>query len=178
MPRFASQQIHYSLQARDAENELLPAAADQGLGVLVWSPLAGGLLSGKYTRGENGAVDGPKGSRLLTEWDEPPIDFPERLFATIDVLQKIAGDHGVSAAQVALAWLLTRPTVTSLVVGARTTEQLEDNLACVDLALEQDEIDRLEQVSRPALLYPYWHQRNTAAERLSAADRVLLDPYL
>jgi aryl-alcohol dehydrogenase-like predicted oxidoreductase len=178
LPRFACQQIYYSLQSRDAEYELLPAAADQGLGVLVWSPLAGGLLSGKYTRGRDRQLKGPKGSRLLGEWDEPPIDFPDRLFATIEVLTGIGRAHRVSAAQVALAWLLTRTTVTSLIIGARTDKQLADNLAAADLRLDADEIAALEAVSRPALLYPYWHQRNTASERLSAADRVLLEPYL
>lgn len=176
--RFVSQQIYYSLQARDAENELLPAACDQGLGVLVWSPLAGGLLSGKYARGTDGQLDGPKGSRLLSEWNEPPIDFPDRLFATIDVLKQVATAHEVSAAQVALAWLLTRPTVTSLIVGARTEQQLADNLGAAELILSDDELGRLEQVSRPPLLYPYWHQANTAADRLSAADRILLGPHL
>jgi aryl-alcohol dehydrogenase-like predicted oxidoreductase len=178
LPRFASEQIYYSLQARDAENELLPAAKDQGLGVLVWSPLAGGLLSGKYSRGRDGEVKGPKGSRLLSEWSEPPIDFPDRLFKTVDALKRVGRAHGVSAAQVALAWLLTRPAVTSLVVGARTDKQLADNLAAADLALTADQVAKLEKVSRPPLLYPYWHQRNTANERLSSADRVLLEPYL
>jgi aryl-alcohol dehydrogenase-like predicted oxidoreductase len=178
LPRFASQQIYYSLQARDAENELLPAAVDQGLGVLVWSPLAGGLLSGKYSRGKDGEVKGPKGSRQLSDWDEPPIDFPDRLFKTIDALKRVGRAHGVSAAQVALAWLLARPAVTSLVIGARNEKQLEDNLAAAELELTPTEIARLEAVSRPPLLYPYWHQRNSASERLSPADRVLLDPYL
>jgi aryl-alcohol dehydrogenase-like predicted oxidoreductase len=178
LPRFASEQIYYSLQARDAENELLPAAVDQGLGVLVWSPLAGGLLSGKYTRGTDGEVKGPKGSRQLTDWSEPPIDFPDRLFKTIDALKKIGRAHSVSAAQVALAWLLTRPAVTSVIIGARTDKQLEDNLAAADLELDPKEVARLEAVSRPPLLYQYWHQRNSANERLSAADRVLLDSYL
>jgi aryl-alcohol dehydrogenase-like predicted oxidoreductase len=178
LPRFVSQQIYYSLQARDAENELLPAAVDQGLGVLVWSPLAGGLLSGKYSRGKDGEVKGPKGSRQLSDWDEPPIDFPDRLFKTIDALKRVGRAHGVSAAQVALAWLLARPAVTSLVIGARNEKQLEDNLAAAELELTGTEIARLEAVSRPPLLYPYWHQRNSASERLSAADRVLLDPYL
>ncbi|HZC74031.1 MAG TPA: aldo/keto reductase [Jatrophihabitans sp.] len=178
LPRFASQQIYYSLQARDAELELLPAAADQGLGVLVWSPLAGGLLSGKYSRGRDGELKGPKGARQLTDWGEPPIDFPDRLFRTIDALKKVAKVHGVSAAQVALAWLLTRPTVTSVIVGARTEKQLADNLAAADLTLSEAEFAKLENVSRPPLPYPHWHQRNSASERLSAADRVLLEPYL
>ncbi|SHN74585.1 aldo/keto reductase [Cryptosporangium aurantiacum] len=178
LPRFASEQIYYSLQGRDAENELLPAAVDQGLGVLVWSPLAGGLLSGKYSRGSDGQLQGPAGARQLTEWSEPPIDAPDRLFATIDTLRSVADGHGVSAAQVALAWLLTRPAVTSLIVGARTESQLADNLGAAELTLSADEIAELERVSRPPLLYPYWHQAATARDRLGAADRVLLDPYL
>jgi aryl-alcohol dehydrogenase-like predicted oxidoreductase len=178
LPRFAAEQVYYSLQARDAELELLPAAADQGLGVLVWSPLAGGLLSGKYSRARDGSLKGPKGSRHIGDWSEPPIDFPDRLFATIDALKKVAKGRGVSAAQVALAWLLARPTVSSLVIGARTDAQLADNLAAADLVLTDEETATLEQVSRPPLPYPYWHQRAAAADRLSAADRVLLDPYL
>ena len=176
--RFSSEQIYYSLHGREAENELLPAAVDQGLGVLVWSPLAGGLLSGKYTRGADGQLDGPKGSRHIGDWSEPPIDYPDRLFATLDVVRKIADGHGVSGAQVSLAWLLSRPAVTSLIVGARTEEQLADNLAAADLTLSAAEIAELEQVSRPPLLYPYWHQAAAAKDRLSPADRVLLEQYL
>jgi aryl-alcohol dehydrogenase-like predicted oxidoreductase len=178
LPRFASEQIYYSLHGRDAENELLPAAVDQGLGVLVWSPLAGGLLSGKFSRGADGQLQGPAGSRQLSEWSEPPIDFPDRLFATLDVLATVADAHGVSSAQVALAWLLTRPAVTSLIVGARTDEQLADNLAAADLILDDEEIDALERVSRPPLLYPYWHQAASASDRLGPADHVLLAPHL
>ena len=178
LPRFAAEQIYYSLQSRDAENELLPAAVDQGLGVLVWSPLAGGLLSGKYHRGEDGQLAGPSGSRQLSEWSEPPVDYPDRLFATLDVLSRVADGHGVSAAQVALSWLLTRPAVTSLIVGARTEEQLADNLAAADLHLSADEVAALEEVSRPPLLYPHWHQAATATDRLGPADRALLDPHL
>ncbi|PWJ47482.1 Predicted oxidoreductase [Quadrisphaera granulorum] len=168
-----AQQIYYTLESREAENELLPAAADQGLGVLVWSPLAGGLLSGKYTRGADGTVQGPKGSRHLGDWHEPPINTPDRLFATIDVLREIADGRGVSGAQVALAWLLTRPTVTSVIVGARTDEQLADNLAAASLELSADEVAALERVSRQPLQYPYWHQAMTASDRLGPADQVL-----
>jgi aryl-alcohol dehydrogenase-like predicted oxidoreductase len=174
LPRFASQQIYYSLQERSAEYELLPLAVDQGLGTLVWSPLAGGLLSGKYRRGQAA----PEGSRHVTEWDEPPVYDEDRLYDTIDVLVEIADGHGVSAAQVALAWLLQRPTISSIVIGARTEEQLADNLHAADLELSPAERDRLEEVSRPPLLYPYWHQRKTAADRLSEADLALLGPYL
>ena len=174
LPRYVSQQIHYTLQARDAELELLPLAVDQGLGVLVWSPLAGGLLSGKYRRGHTP----PEGSRHLTEWSEPPVHDQERLHDIVEALIEIGAGHGVSAAQVALAWLLTRPAVTSLVVGARTDGQLADNLAAARLRLADDEVARLEALSRPPLPYPYWHQAASAADRLGPADLALLRPYL
>jgi len=174
LPRFVSQQIHYSLQARDAEYELIPAAVDQGLGVLVWSPLAGGLLSGKYGRDR----EAPAGSRQLTDWDEPPVYDRDKLYDTVDVLVEVGQGHGVSAAQAALAWLLGRPAVTSLIIGARTSEQLADNLAAADLVLTDDERRRLDEVSAPPLLYPYWHQAKTARDRLSPADLTLLGPHL
>ncbi|HVQ93219.1 MAG TPA: aldo/keto reductase [Mycobacteriales bacterium] len=174
LPRFVSQQIYYSLQARDAEYELIPAAVDQGLGVLVWSPLAGGLLSGKYRRDAQPAGD----SRQLSDWNEPPVYDREKLYDTVDVLVEIGAAHGVSAAQVALAYLLGRPAVTSLVIGARTSEQLEDNLAATDLTLTEADRKRLDEVSAPPLLYPYWHQAKTASDRLSPADLTLLGPYL
>ncbi len=174
LPRFVSQQIYYSLQERSAEYELLPLAIDQGLGTLVWSPLAGGLLSGKYRRGQQP----PEGSRHVTDWNEPPVRDEDKLYDTIDVLVQIADAHGVSAAQVALAWLLTRPSVTSIVVGARTDEQLADNLRAAELTLDGDEIRRLEEVSRPPLIYPHWHQQATVSERFSAADLALQAPFL
>jgi aryl-alcohol dehydrogenase-like predicted oxidoreductase len=174
LPRFVSQQIYYSLQERSAEYELVPLAADQGLGTLVWSPLAGGLLSGKYRRGRNA----PEGSRHFGGWDEPPVYDEDKLYDTIDVLVGIADGHGVSAAQVALAWLLGRPTISSVIIGARTDEQLADNLKAAELELTDSERERLEEVSRPPLLYPYWHQRATAEARLSAADLTLLAPHL
>jgi aryl-alcohol dehydrogenase-like predicted oxidoreductase len=174
LPRFTSQQIYYSLQARDAEYELIPAAVDQDLGVLVWSPLAGGLLSGKYRRGQQP----PAGARQLTDWNEPPVHDEEKLYDTVDTLIEIADGHGVSAAQVALAYLLVKPAVTSLIIGARTTEQLVDNLAAADLVLTDDERDRLDKVSALPLLYPYWHQAKTARDRLSAADLTLIAPHL
>jgi aryl-alcohol dehydrogenase-like predicted oxidoreductase len=172
--RFATQQIYYSLQARDAEYELVPLAVDQGVGILVWSPLAGGLLSGKFRRGQ----EGPAGTRALSDWGEPPVRDQEQLYDTIEVLVEIGEGHGVSAAQVALAWLLRRPGVVSLIIGARTDEQLEDNLAAADLRLSDDEVARLEEVSRPPLIYPHWHQARTASDRLGPADLALLGPYL
>jgi aryl-alcohol dehydrogenase-like predicted oxidoreductase len=173
LPRFVSQQIYYSLQERSAEYELLPLAIDQGLGTLVWSPLAGGLLSGKYRRGQNS----PEGSRHFGDWDEPPVYDEDALYDTIDLLVEVADGHGVSAAQVALAWLLDRPSISSVIVGARTDEQLTDNLKAAELSLSDEERARLEEVSRPRLIYPYWHQAN-AGDRLSPADLALLGPYL
>ncbi len=172
--RYVSQQIHYTLQAREAEYELIPAGLDQGVGVLVWSPLAGGLLSGKYRRDR----EAPAGSRQLTDWGEPPVRDQEALWKIVDVLVEIADAHDVSPAQVALAWLLARPGVSSLVIGARTEEQLADNLAAAELELTDAEHARLEQVSRPPLVYPFWHQHDSAAARLSDADLALHGPFL
>ena len=172
--RPVSQQIHYTLQAREAEYELLPAAQDQGLGTLVWSPLAGGLLSGKYRRNQAA----PEGTRHLADWGEPPVRDESALYDVVDVLVSIAEARGVSAAQIALAWLIARPQVTSVIVGARNEAQLQDNLLAAGLTLNNEEIERLNQVSRLPLLYPYWHQAQTAPDRLSAADLSLIAPYL
>jgi aryl-alcohol dehydrogenase-like predicted oxidoreductase len=172
--RFISQQIHYTLEAREAEYELLPISIDQGLGVLVWSPLAGGLLSGKHRRD----TKAPEGSRHLEGWTEPPIRDEERLWRIVDVLVGIADSRGVSGAQVALAWLLGRPAVTSLVIGGRTEAQFKDNLAAAELKLTVEERQRLDEVSAPPVLYPYWHQLMTASDRLGPADMPLLAPHL
>jgi aryl-alcohol dehydrogenase-like predicted oxidoreductase len=172
--RYVSQQINYSLQAREAEYELVPISIDQGVGILVWSPLAGGLLSGKYRRG----TDYPPGSRRLTAWQEPPVRDEAALFDIIEVLVAIAEERDISAAQVALSWLLGRPGVTSLIVGARTDKQLVDNLGAADLVLSTEERTRIDKVSALPLLYPYWHQAASVAERLGEADLALLRPYL
>ena len=173
--RFAAQQVYYSLEARDAEYELVPLAVDQGLGILVWSPLAGGLLSGKYRR--NGSPE--SGTRQVSgTWNEPPVRTREKLYDTVEILVDIAGAHGASPAQVALAWLLGRPAVTSVIIGARTDEQLLDNLGGASLLLSADERAALDKVSAPELIYPYWHQLNTAADRLGPADLALLAQYL
>jgi len=174
LQRFVSQQIYYSLQARDAENELVPVSIDQGLGILVWSPIAGGLLSGKYRRG----VDAPAGSRHLGEWSEPPVHDEDKLYDTIETLVEIGKSRGVSAAQVALAYLIAKPAVTSVIVGARTQEQLGDNLASAQLTLSEDELARLDLVSAQPLQYPYWHQANTSSDRLSPADLSLLGRHI
>jgi len=169
-----SHQVYLSLQERSAEYEIVPSALEEGLGLLIWSPLAGGLMSGKYRRGQ----DAPPGTRHASEWDEPPIYDADKLYDTIEVLIEIAEARGVSPAQVALAWLLGRPGVTSVIIGARTEEQLADNLAAASLELSAEETARLELVSRPPLIYPYWHHRKTASDRLSPADLSLIGPHL
>ncbi|CAN7451434.1 aldo/keto reductase [Pararhizobium sp. LjRoot238] len=171
--RFVSQQIHYTLESRDAEYELLPISIDQGLGVLVWSPLAGGLLSGKHRRNKTA-----EGSRQLAGWDEPPIRDEDRLWTIVDTLVDIAGSRNISAAQVALAWLIGRKAVTSVIIGGRTEAQFKDNLASADLVLSAEERQRLDDVSVPPVLYPYWHQLRTAKDRLGEADLSLLGPHV
>ena len=171
---FVSQQVYLSLQERSAEYEIVPSAIDQGLGLLIWSPLAGGLLSGKYRRGE----PPPPGSRHASEWSEPPVYDEEKLYDTIDVLVEIAEHHGVSPARVALAWLLERPGITTVIVAGRTPEQLADNLGAAELELAPEEHARLEAISRPRLIYPFWHHRAAAGDRLSAADLSLIAPFL
>ncbi|WEK51754.1 MAG: aldo/keto reductase [Candidatus Kaistia colombiensis] len=171
---FISQQIHYTLQAREAEQELVPISIDQKLGILVWSPIAGGLLSGKHRRNK----ETPRDSRLFQGWTEPPIHDWDRLWDIVDELVAIADARGVSGAQVALAWLLGRPGVTSVIIGGRTDAQFKDNLAAADLKLSTDERARLDKVSQPPLNYPYWHQAATAKDRLGAADLAFLQPFV
>jgi aryl-alcohol dehydrogenase-like predicted oxidoreductase len=170
LERFASHQIYWSLIGRDAEVELVPAALDQGLGILVWSPLAGGLLTGRYRRDAKPA----SGSRQLTDWGEPPVHDEAKVYDIVDVLVDVAAAHGVPPAQVALAWLLHRPGVSSVIVGARDSAQVSQTLPAGDLALGAEEIDRLDKVSSSPLPYPLWHQAKTVSDRLSPADRVLL----
>ena len=172
--RFVSQQIHYTLEAREAEYELIPIALDQGVGVLVWSPLAGGLLSGKYRRGQSAPADG----RNFAGFKEPPIRDEEKLYDIIEELVAIGDAHGASAAEIALAWLLRKPAVASVVIGAKTESQLRSNLKAVDVQLTDADMSRLNAVSKLPLIYPYWHQALTASERLNAVDLELLSQYL
>jgi aryl-alcohol dehydrogenase-like predicted oxidoreductase len=166
--RFVSNQIYYSLESRDAEYELVPVSLDQGLGILVWSPLAGGLLSGKYRR-DNQPTDG----RHLTEWSEPPVRNEEKLYDTIETVVDIAGAHDVSPAQVSLSYLLAKPGVTSVIIGARKDEQLADNLGAVNVQLTEEDIDALDKVSSPDLIYPHWHQAMLVSARFSEPDLAL-----
>ena len=171
--RFVTQQIHYTLEAREAEYELLPLSVDQGIGVTVWSPLAAGLLSGKHTRQQPVAPD----SRQDRGWSEPPIRDQDRLWRIVDVLNDIAAAHDVQAAQVALAWTLTRPAVASLIVGGTSTGQFEANFRALDLTMTPEDLRRLDDVSQPPQIYPLWHQSQFAAPRFGAADRAFaVDP--
>ncbi len=172
LPRFVCQQIYYSLQAREAEYELVPIALDQGVGILAWSPLGGALLTGKWRRG----APPPRGTRRMLGWPDPPIYDEEKLWATIDALVEIAGARGCPVPQVALAYLLHKPGVVCLVIGARTDAQLADDLPAADLSLDVEEMRRLDDVSAPTLLYPYWWQAKYD-ERLGEADLALLGRY-
>ncbi len=145
--KFCSVQAYYSLAGRELEREILPAARALGLGVMVWSPLAGGFLSGKYTR------EGGEGRRKLFTF--PPV-HPERGYEIVDVLRDIAGARDVSPARVALAWLLHQEGVTSVIVGARKLHQLEDNLQAAELELSAEELQRLDEISKLAPEYPHW----------------------
>lgn len=167
--RFVTQQIHYTLEAREAEYELLPLSVDQGLGVTVWSPIAAGLLSGKHTRDTPIAA----GSRQARGWSEPPIRDMARLWRIVDVLTEVAARHEVEAAQVALAWALGRPAVSSVIVGGTSEAQFAANMAAFDLELTDADLASLDEVSRPPLIYPLWHQSQFAAPRYGAGDGIL-----
>ena len=147
---FKATQSYYALVGRELEHETIPLIRDQNLGLLVWSPLAGGFLTGKFTRAGSRTAK----ARRAT-FDFPPVD-KQRGFDIIDALQPIAEVHGVSIAQVALAWLLGKDVVTSVIIGARRMDQLEENLASVDLQLTGDEMAALDEVSRLPVAYPYW----------------------
>ncbi|MBU1360457.1 MAG: aldo/keto reductase [Gammaproteobacteria bacterium] len=150
LARFESLQAYYTVAGRDLERELIPMLQSEGLGLMVWSPLAGGLLSGKYGRDQQGEA----GSRRAS-FDFPPVD-KERAYDCIDAMRPIAEAHKVSVAQVALAWLLHQPRVTSVIIGAKRPEQLADNLAATELRLSADELARLDDASRLPAEYPGW----------------------
>ena len=157
-------QSSYSLAGRDLEREIVPLLKDQNLGLLVWSPLAGGFLSGKFTR--NG---GDEAARRAS-FDFPPVN-KEKAFDIIDVLVRIAAARGVSAAQVAIAWLLAQPVTTSVIIGARKLSQLDDNLKAVELTLSAEELADLDAVSRLAPEYPAWMHAAASDDRLPGQER-------
>jgi aryl-alcohol dehydrogenase-like predicted oxidoreductase len=148
--RFQSAQVYYSLATRDIEREIVPLALDQGLAILPWSPLSGGVLSGKFDLDQ----PGPAGARRST-FDFPPIDRP-RAKAVIECLRGISAATGVSVPRIALAWLLTRPFVTSVIIGAKTPEQLADNLGASDVKLDPEHIAKLDAASALPSEYPGW----------------------
>lgn len=158
--RFQSVQAYYTIAGRDLEREIVPLAKDQQLAILPWSPLAGGLLTGKFSRDEKG----PEGSRRAS-FDFPPVD-KDRAFRVIDAMRPIAKAHGVSIARVAIAWLLHNAPVTSVIIGAKTTEQLEDNIAAVDLKLTDAQMATLDQVSALPSEYPTWMLERQSSDRL------------
>lgn len=147
---FASLQAYYTIAGRDLEREIIPMLKSEGVGLMVWSPLAGGLLSGKYGRDRSGE----DGSRRV-DFDFPPVDL-ERTYPVIDAMRKIANARSCSVAQVALAWLLHQPQVTTIIIGAKRPDQLDDNLAAVDIELSADELVTLDEVSALPIEYPAW----------------------
>ena len=156
-PRYVADQGYYSLIGREYEWELMPLALDQGVGTLVWSPLGWGRLTGKLRRGQ----PLPEVSRLHKAADPgPPVD-DEYLYTVVDALDAVAKETGRNVPQVALNWLLQRPTVASVIIGARNEEQLKQNLATAEFTLSAAQVAALDKASDRRPVYPYWHQRNT-----------------
>jgi aryl-alcohol dehydrogenase-like predicted oxidoreductase len=162
--RFRCTQSYYSLAGRELEREIVPLIKDQNLGLLVWSPLAGGFLSGKFTR-----TGGDEAARRAT-FDFPPVN-KDKAFDIIDVLKRIADERRASAAQIAIAWLLAQGVTTSVIIGARKMEQLEDNLRSVEITLTSDDLKALDDVSRLAPEYPAWMSGAIADDRLPGQER-------
>ncbi|CAM2195130.1 1-deoxyxylulose-5-phosphate synthase YajO [Paraburkholderia kururiensis] len=150
LARFETLQAYYTLAGRDLEREIVPMLQSEGVGLMVWSPLAGGLLSGKYGRDQQGEA----GSRRTT-FDFPPVNR-ERAWDCVDAMRGIAQSKGVSVAQIALAWLLHQRVVTTVIVGAKRLEQLDDNIAATQVELTADELAKLDEVSRLPAEYPGW----------------------
>jgi aryl-alcohol dehydrogenase-like predicted oxidoreductase len=166
LARFDTVQAYYSIAGRDLEREIIPLLESERVGLLVWSPLAGGLLSGKYSR----TNQKPEDSRR-SEFDFPIVD-KERTWKVLDVMGPVAKAHECSPARVALAWLLAKPVVTSVIIGAKRHDQLQDNLAAAELTLTQDELRRLDEVSVIPSEYPGWMLPFQGADRLEVVDRL------
>jgi aryl-alcohol dehydrogenase-like predicted oxidoreductase len=158
--RFETVQAYYSIAGRELEREIVPLVEDQGLGIMVWSPLAGGFLSGKYTRDKRGDNDSRR-----TVFDFPPID-KERAYDIVEAMEPVAKAHDTSVARVALAWLLQRKGVMSVIIGAKSIEQLDDNLAAAELTLSPEEIAKLDAASALKVEYPGWMLTRTAGGRV------------
>ncbi len=164
LARFECYQPQYSLVVRDIEQELIPLCQFKGLGVVVWSPLSGGFLSGKYKPGERMV----QGTRSEEAWAYPQRSFAANADETLTTLLEVADDLGRSPAQVALRWVLEQPAITSVIVGARTTDQLQDNLGCADFRLEGEVLSRLNEVSHLPDRYPEAMEKNMHERRDSA----------
>ena len=158
LSKFVSLQAYYTIAGRDLERELIPLLNDQKVGLMVWSPLAGGFLSGKYSRHKN-----PEDARRLN-FDFPPV-HKEKAFDIIDVMEPIAQSKNASVAQIALAWLLHQPSVSSVIIGAKNNDQLEDNLKAVDIVLTEQELQQLNDVSKLTPEYPAWMLQRQSVDR-------------
>jgi aryl-alcohol dehydrogenase-like predicted oxidoreductase len=165
LTRIVTNQVYYSLAGRDIEQEMVPVMQDQDIACLVWSPLAGGYLAGKYTPGEGVKVE--PGRRA--NFDFPPLD-KDKADKTVLAMREIAKAHGVSVAQVGLAWVRQKPFITSTIIGATSMEQLNDNLASVDLNLSAEEMARLDALSADKTQYPYWMISRNNATRVPMAE--------
>ncbi len=159
LARFESLQAYYTIAGRDLEREIAPMLKSENVGLMVWSPLAGGLLSGKYKRDGKGSEQGRR-----TNFDFPPVNV-DRAYDCIDAMSKMAESKGVSVAQIALAWLLHQEVVTSVIVGAKKVEQLDDNIAATEVKLNEDELAALDEVSQLASEYPGWMISRTGEYR-------------
>lgn len=165
LARFESVQAYYTIAGRDLEREVVPLLQDQQLGLMVWSPLAGGLLSGKF----NADGTGPDGSRRVS-FDFPVVDKP-RAFRCVDKMRTVAQRHDATVAQVALAWLLSRRHVTTVIMGAKTSAQLADNLGSARLALSTEDLQALDEVSQLPAEYPGWMLTRQSGPRLKTAGQ-------
>lgn len=163
--RFASLQAYYTIAGRELEREIVPMLRSEDVGLMVWSPLAGGFLSGKYTRDDEASANGRR-----VAFDFPPVDR-ERGYGVIEAMRPIAAAHGVSVAQIALAWLLHQPAVTSVIIGAKRPEQLSDNLAAIKVRLSGAELETLDAVSRIPAEYPGWMLERQGEYRRGLIDQ-------
>lgn len=159
LAKFISLQAYYTIAGRDLEREITGLLKDQAMGLMVWSPLAGGFLTGKYKRDETSSETGRR-----TNFDFPPVD-KERGFRILEVLEPLAREKNVSVAQLAIAWLLHRPVVSTVIIGAKSSQQLEDNLKSPDVAFTADELERLDEVSKLPPEYPGWMLERQSADR-------------
>jgi aryl-alcohol dehydrogenase-like predicted oxidoreductase len=160
-PRYVAHQAYYSLVGRDYEWELMPLGVAEKVGAVVWSPLAGGLISGKVARNK----PAPKDSRHSQIGSLGPEIPREQIYDIVDVLEAIAKETGKTVTQVALNWVLQRPTISTVIIGARDEKQLKENFGAAEFTLSAEQVKRLDDVSKVPLAYPYWHQRRTSPDR-------------